>query len=347
MDRAVVFLVDGLGASALTERAGHARTLAGAASKSSVALSGFPSTTATGLATLTTATHPGVHGMVGYTAYDPGSDRVVELLKGWGPGLDPATWQRSETVFERAGAAGVPSFAVGVEKFRSTGFTEAVLRGAEFHSGKSVADRVDRVRELLDANERALVYVYAAELDHASHSHGKESPRWLRALETVDAAVTSLAATLGSKEGMLVTADHGSLDVPRSAHIFFDRIPGLIDGVRFAAGEPRGLQLHFEADASRELCERVTESWRASEADRAWVFTRPEAIAAGLFGPSVDPEVAPRIGDLIVAPRKRIAYYDSRADEKAQSMVGQHGSLTDEETRVPLLRFGAFARGRG
>jgi len=25
-------------------------------------------------------------------------------------------------------------------------------------------------------------------------------------------------------------------------------------------------------------------------------------------------------------------------------MVGQHGSLTDEETRVPLIRAGAYAR---
>lgn len=347
VDRAVVFLVDGLGASALAERAGHARTLAGASSKSSVALSGFPSTTAAGLATLTTATHPGVHGMVGYTTYDPGSDRVVELLKDWGAGLDPETWQRSTTVFQSAAAVGVPSFTVGLERFRTTGFTHAVLRGAQFHSGRSVEDRVARVRELLDANERALVYVYAAELDHASHNHGRESPQWLHALESVNAAAAMLVASLGPREGLLVTADHGSVDVPRASHVFFDRIPGLVDGVRFIAGEPRGLQLHFEKDASPELRERVLERWRVSEGDRSWVFTREEAVAGGLFGPTVDPEVLPRIGDIVVAARKRIAYYDSRADPKAQSMIGQHGSLTGEEVRVPLLRFGAFARARG
>lgn len=344
VDRAVVFLVDGLGASALAERGGHARTLASAATRSAVAHSGFPSTTVSALATLTTGTHPGRHGMVGYTAYDPGTNRVVELLKDLGPDLDPATWQRSPTVFESAREAGVPSFAVAIEKFRSSGFTGAVLRGAEFHSGRTVADRVARVRELLDTHERALIYVYAAELDQASHSHGKESERWLRALETVDAAAAALASSLGPREGLLVTADHGSLDVPSSSHVFFDQIPGLLDGVAFIAGEPRGLQLHFAQDAGPELRERVTERWRASEGDRSWVFTRDEAIASGLFGPSVDAAVLPRIGDLIVAARKRIAYYDSRADAMAQSMIGQHGSLTPEETRVPLLRFGAFAR---
>lgn len=344
VDRAVVFLVDGLGATALAERAGHARTLASASTRSSVAHAGFPSTTASGLATLTTGTHPGQHGMVGYTSFDPGTGRVVELLRDWGPDLDPLTWQRSPTIFETARGAGVPGFAVALEKFRSSGFTRAVLRGAEFHSGASIADRVERVRELLDTHDRALVYVYAAELDQASHSHGKESQRWLRALESVDASVAALAASLGPREGLLVTADHGSVDVPSSSHVFFDRLPGLLDGVAFVAGEPRGLQLHFAPDASAQLRDRVTERWRESEGGRSWVFSRAEAIESGLFGPRVDAAVAPRIGDVIVAARKRIAYYDSQADPKAQLMIGQHGSLTDDETRVPLLRFGAFSR---
>ena len=63
----------------------------------------------------------------------------------------------------------------------------------------------------------------------------------------------------------------------------------------------------------------------------------------GCSGP-VDAEVLPRIGDVIVAARSGIAYYDDRLDDKgAQRMVGQHGSLTNEERSVPLIRLGAFA----
>ena len=51
-----------------------------------------------------------------------------------------------------------------------------------------------------------------------------------------------------------------------------------------------------------------------------------------------------RIGDVIVAARKLIAYYDSReTNTSPRAMIGQHGSLTDEELRVPCLRIGAFA----
>ena len=71
--------------------------------------------------------------------------------------------------------------------------------------------------------------------------------------------------------------------------------------------------------------------------------SREEAIAAGWFG-AVSPDVTDRIGDIIVAARKSVAYYDSRiANEKGRNMIGQHGSWSDEELRVPLLRYGAFA----
>jgi hypothetical protein len=46
---------------------------------------------------------------------------------------------------------------------------------------------------------------------------------------------------------------------------------------------------------------------------------------------------------VIVAARKRIAYYDSRpADQSARGMIGQHGSLTDDERRIPLLGLGRY-----
>jgi hypothetical protein len=59
----------------------------------------------------------------------------------------------------------------------------------------------------------------------------------------------------------------------------------------------------------------------------------------------VHPDVLPRIGDVVVAARKRIVYYDSRPlDQAARNMIGQHGSLTAEERIVPLIRLGAFER---
>jgi hypothetical protein len=133
----------------------------------------------------------------------------------------------------------------------------------------------------------------------------------------------------------VLTADHGMVDVP--AHAQRIASEALLEGVRHVAGEPRCLQLHLDpATDAAALAAR----WRASEGKRAWVATRDEAIAAGWFG-TVDAEVLPRIGEVLVAARGEHAYYTD-PDDRARGMVGQHGSLTPAETAVPLLRFGAF-----
>jgi len=218
-----------------------------------------------------------------------------------------------------------------------------VLRGASYHGAPRIADRMLQAAELAATGSAALSYVYVPELDIASHAYGWQSRAWFEALEETDAALSRLKAEIGPSTGLLVTADHGVLDVEPHSHVLFDSVLALVDGLRFVAGDPRCLQLHIESDASPAVRERLLDAWRVSESSRAWVVSRDEAIAAGWFG-DVDPAVRPRIGDIVVAARKNIAYYDSRDTvSTARSMIGQHGSWSAAETRVPLLRFGAFA----
>lgn len=331
---AVVLLADGLGMTALTPRAGHARTFASRLGVDPTISSVFPTTTAAALATLTTGRPPGEHGLVGYTVLDAANDRVVNQLTGWDESMTP-DWQRCPTIFERAQAAGVASLAIGPARYRESGFTRAVLRGAEYHSAGSIPERLARAHEAL-SGPPALIYVYVPELDSASHAHGLESPNWLAALEELDAAVGRFVPGLGPAHGLLVTADHGVIDVPHAAQRLV--APELLDGVRHVAGEPRCLQLHLEPG---ESAEQHAERWRAVEGPRAWVATRGEAVAAGWFG-EVASEVLPRIGEVLIAARKRVAYYVD-PDDRGRAMIGQHGSLAPDETAIPLLRFGAFA----
>ncbi len=340
--RAVVVLVDGLGAEALRARSGHARTLAAAmATRADVIATGVPTTTAAAIATLTTGARPGEHGIVGYTVLDPERDRIVKQLQGWDEDMRPETWQRRDTLFEEADRDGLRAVAIGLEKYRDSGFTRAVLRGAEYIGAKGIADRFAALGRLLDDRSwRGIAYVYVAELDQAGHEFGVGSDRWAAALESVDSAVRRIVEELDARTGLIVTADHGMLDIPEPGRLVVPDGSPLWLGVRHVAGEHRMLHLHAEPGiAPAEIASR----WHEAEDARAWVATRDEAIGAGWFGPVV-PEVAPRIGDVLVAPRKAIAYYtEAQFAGRASKMVGQHGSWTDTETRVPLLRFGAFA----
>ncbi|GAB2972030.1 alkaline phosphatase family protein [Frigoribacterium salinisoli] len=335
---AVVLLVDGLGSSSLAQRKGHARTLTGV--KGSL-WSGFPSTTAAALATLTTGAAPGEHGLVGFTVLDPDNDRVVKQLSGWDALMTPDRWPRRRPLFESAPAGLV--HAVGAKRYRSSGLTHAILSGADYVVAETLGERVDRALDLVTRPEPALVYLYVPELDMAAHRLGWQSPEWTALLEDLDGEVRRLEAALPRDVGLLVTADHGMVDVPEHRRLVFGQQADLVAGVRHVAGDPRVLQLHLEPDATPEHRGALVEAWRRAEGERAWVVTREEAVAAGWFGP-VDPVVAPRIGDVLVAARKSVAWWDGRSTGGAPGdMVGHHGSWSDDETRVPLLRFGAYS----
>lgn len=337
----VLVLVDGLGRGNLTARAGHARFLSTRLTKKDAARSTFPSTTATALTSLLTGVDAGIHGIVGYRALIPGTTDAPNQLKGWETdGLDPLTWQRAEPLLERETAAGRPCFVVTKQIYRDSGFTRAIQRGATFVGAATAATRLAVAADLSAAHPGALIYVYLPELDTLGHAHGWESEQWLRGLEDLDADLRRFEDALPSGVGALVTADHGMVDVPARGHVLLAEGDPLLDGVAVVAGEPRLLQLYTQEGAADAVATR----WREAEATRSWVLTRAEAIAAGLYGPVVDAEVEPRIGDVLVAARSAVAYYDDRlADKKAQRMIGQHGSLTDQERIVPVIRLGAFA----
>jgi Type I phosphodiesterase / nucleotide pyrophosphatase len=340
--RIVVVLVDGLGAAALRARAGHARTLASASGQTIDTI--FPTTTAAALATLATGAMPGEHGLVGYSVLDGVNDRVVNQLSGWDDRLDPATWQRLPTVFERTREYGLSAVAVGPSRFQASGFTRAVLRGAEYRVAASISDRFAvAAKWLREPGPPGLLYLYAPELDMVAHALGWESPEWTAQLEEVDSEVRRLSVILRATDAMVLSADHGIIDIPVTSHLLIDSSPELVEGIRFVAGEPRCLQLHFEPDLNARERTALVERWRDAESGRSWIATRDEAIAAGWFG-AVATEVAPRIGDLLVAARKNIAYYDGRtATPHSLAMIGQHGSWSPAELQVPLVRFGALA----
>lgn len=340
---AILVLVDGLGRGNLTARSGHARFLTSHMAKKDAARSVFPATTATALTSLLTGVDAGEHGIVGYRARIPGTHRAPNQLKGWETdGLDPLTWQRSEPLLEREAAAGRPCFVVSKGLYEHTGFTRALQRGATFVGAQRIDERLEVAARLAADHPGALVYTYLPELDTIAHAHGWESERWIAGLEGVDGGIRMLSERADADTGILVTADHGIVDVPRERHVLLGSAGDeLLEGVEIVAGEPRMLQLYTAAGATASVVER----WREAEGGRSWVFTRDDAVAAGLYGPRVDDEVLPRIGDVLVAARGSVAYYDDRlADKKAQNMIGQHGSLTDQERIVPLIGLGAYGR---
>lgn len=333
--RVCVLLVDGLGWELLRAHPQAAPYLSSLAAAGRPLHAGFPATTATSLVSLGTGRPPGEHGMFGYemvVAAD-GREEILNSLR-WDDHVDPLRLQPGSTAFERAEAAGISVSRVAPGAFRDSGLTVAGLRGGDYVEAETAGERAALTAAALRRGERALVYVYYGDLDSTGHRQGCASESWLLQLAHVDRLAEQIADGLPADAVLIVTADHGMVDVAPHRRVDTDTTPELLTGVRHIAGEPRAVYVHAQPGAA---CD-VHAAWSELLGDRMWVLTRQQAIDAGWFGPAVADCLRPRIGDVVAAAYGDAAVVGSRRMPPSMlALVGMHGSLTSAEADVPLL----------
>jgi type I phosphodiesterase/nucleotide pyrophosphatase len=333
--RVCLLLIDGLGALALAAAAEAAPFLSSLRElpHSRTITSVFPSTTPIALTSLGTGLPPGEHGVTGLFVRRPEDGRLVNTLA-IPSDVDMRAFQSRRTAFERAVAAGVTVTRVGPKAFDGQGLSEAGLRGGDYAGAEGMGELVDETVRAAARSDRSLTYAYVSHLDATGHRRGCRSAAWLAELTHVDRVAEQLADSLPAGVTLVVTSDHGMVDVPFDNRRDVATTPELAAGVETVAGDLRGVHVHAVPGASPD----VLEAWRSTLLDEFWVLERDEAISAGLFGPTVADHVRGRIGDVVAAARGDSAVADSRHVPAAiLGLIGLHGSVTPEELLVPLL----------
>jgi hypothetical protein len=342
-NRACLLLVDGLGWELLQANRRWAPFLAAAAETGWPLTAGFPATTASSLGSLGTGRPPGEHGLVGYTMALPGLQRAFNCLR-WSPygigGFEdlrdrfpPEELQPEPTLFERAMDDGVAVSRLGPGEHASSGLSRAVLRGGAFVDVMSMGDLAATAAHRLAGARRSLVYAYHADLDRTGHVRGVGSDALRLELANVDRLVAQIAERLPGDAALVVTGDHGMVDLRPEERIDLADQPELAAGVRLLAGEARARHVHASRGAARD----VLSAWRELLGHAMWVWPRDEAIAGGWFGPRVPDRVRPRIGDVVAAAFGAVGVLERNVDPAQARLVGHHGSMTPAEQLVPLI----------
>ena len=338
--RVCLLLVDGLGWESLAANQQAAPFLNSIARAPLTA--GFPATTAASLSSLGIGVPLGEHGLIGYTMALPGYARAFNTLTwglyGIGPRVDlvdevvPETFQPLATLAERAAAAGVPIHHLGPAFHEWSGLTRAIGRGERFHPANSLEAVAKGALRLLNA-PRTFVFGYHPRLDAAGHVHGVSSQAWNDELIAVDHGVRLLAEQLPLHTTLVISGDHGMVDLRPEERLDLADHPELRAGVRLLSGEARARYLSTVPGATDD----VLHAWRSTLGDRMWVWTEDEAIATGIFGPRVTDRARARIGDIVAAAYGRVGIVERTVDPAQARLVGHHGSLTPAEQLVPLL----------
>ena len=321
----VLLVVDGLGAEQLRTRTHLAPVICGGEGQSITSVA--PSTTACALTTLVTGRPPSEHGVVGYRVALDGD--VFNVLQWSIRGRDARMRVPAEQFQPWPSFPGAtePVPVVTRYDYGPTGFTAAHLGRVELHRWHTQAGLVTAVRRLASAGA-PFVYAYYEGIDKIAHAEGL-GDFYDDELRSTDRLVGDVLDVLPPGCALVVTADHGQVEVGGSVEVFG---PEVMDGVSLISGEGRFRWLHVRPGALDDVVQAAAGAY----GDIAWVRTKEQIIEEGWLGGVPSSTVAARLGDVALLPFVPTAFLDP-ADTGELRLVARHGSLTADEMLIPLL----------
>jgi hypothetical protein len=214
---------------------------------------------------------------------------------------------------------------------------------AAFHDGASIwkfsglADCFGVIKQAAtSSNERNCVYAYWPEFDGLAHSKGVHSPEVAQHFAELDEAFGRFVKNMrGTDSTIIVTADHGFVDIPASGVIQMGDHPELADCLVLPlCGEQRFAFCYVHPDKVERFKQYVT-----SELSHAVdLHKSSDLIAQGWFGlGEAHPELESRVGHYTLVMKPGYKIRDRILGEKPKRHIGVHGGVTPEEMRVPLV----------
>ena len=335
----VLLVVDGLGQAQLDS--GPAPALR--ASRRGTMTSVFPSTTASAVTTFLTGLAPVEHALTGWFMWLRELDSVVAPLpfttRAGGTdlaslGVSPADVFIGPNVFERVRA---DCHAVQPAELVDSSYSRAHTRGAAPRGFEGLDGLVDSILDIVGhARRRTYVSAYWPVLDTLSHEFGASSVEARRHLAEIDLHFARLRTALaGSGTLLVVTADHGFVDIRPESRLDADSVPGLAPMLsQPLCGEPRLAYCYVRDERRGDFVERAVEGL----AGAARVVDSASMIEDGWFGlADPHPRLRERVGDHALVMRDGYAICDRVGDEKPVHHIGVHGGVSREEMQVPLV----------
>lgn len=322
-EQVVLLVLDGLGWNQLCDRAALAPTLSAMEGGSITTVA--PSTTATALTSIATGLAPGEHGVIGYRM---AIDRSVLNVLRWSvDGRDARSTIPPASIQSHDPFLGQRPVVITRAEFADTGFTRAHLDRTRLRGWRVASSIVVEVAAALRRHE-PFVYAYYDGIDKIAHEFGLGA-HYDAEVAAADRLVADLRAVLPAGAVLVVTSDHGQMDVGDD---LIEPDPAVLSHVDLQSGEGRFRWLHARPGRSRGLQAEA----EARHSDRAWVVTREQVIDEGWLGPHVTDAARGRLGDVALVPRDTAAFVDP-ADGGSIRLMARHGSLTADEMYVPLL----------
>jgi hypothetical protein len=334
-DHYVFVLVDGLGMNLVETLPGDSFLRAHVAME---LRSVHPSGTPAGLTSIATGLWPSEHGVIGWFEYLEQPDLLVTTLpfverfsrRPLGEfGVTPQTLYPQPTLMPRFAcdaAAFMPAF------ISDSAYSRYFTGGCTTYGYDTLPNAMRDVRRRIQSTPGpTYTYVYIPFVDQAEHVHGVYADPVRAALRDVDKSLARLAEGVTDGVRIVVSADHGQIDVhDEDTHLIDDGDHLLELLAAPPTGDPRVALFHVRARKH----DTFEDAFRQRFLEQFALLTTAEAEALHMLGPGVLSALARKLsGDYVAIPRGPSALM-----YKPESpMRGYHGGMARDEVRIPLV----------
>jgi predicted AlkP superfamily pyrophosphatase or phosphodiesterase len=316
----------------------------------------FPSTTAAAVTTINTGLTPQEHALPEYVLYFREVDRIIQPLpftyldeSGQVKPLtdvSPRILRISRTIYQALKKAGIESFAFIDSSYAYGAYSTLAWKGSTIIPFINYSDLVVRLRKALEAKKgHAYFCLYIGDLDSIQHKYGPYTDE-----HHADVSVLSfllkkellekIDRRVANETLLLITADHGQLNVSPQETIYLNRYRKLLNSFQksernkpiLPTGSPRDVFLHIEEKVD-EMCKFLSNKLKG----KARVIETRDAVTSGLFGRGRPrKKFYERAGNVLVLPYKNYTIWYKFTKRKKFEFLGHHGGLSREEMLVPF-----------
>lgn len=292
----------------------------------------FPSTTSTVLSTIATGMLPAGHGLIGYIAFSRDLGTRINVLDYTVPGTGCPVDKLGtmSEVFSEIKPIGLEldntkTAAIVPYNYAKTAFSRTLYGGSDINGYLNLWDALAQVSYHASLG-KDYIFLYVPFIDAAAHVYGPYSEATKITAHEIYSSVKKYLARLSEDYDVLVTADHGHIEV--SDRIYLDRDEQLTRMLNFPPfGDVRMISL----DSGKDVIPHMQETY-----ENLPTFDR--GAVSSLFGSGENDVIRKRVGNFVSIATDRKIYLTKSLHDENSMLKGHHSSLMREEMEIPLIK---------
>ncbi|MBN2156293.1 MAG: alkaline phosphatase family protein [Candidatus Lokiarchaeota archaeon] len=346
MDNIVLITIDGLGYNYFTQNASSLKfpiTNYLHAKITSV----FPSTTAAAMTTIYTGVAPKNHGCLAWFTYlkELGVISTIPPLKRrhyddlvTTKYIKATDILQFQSIFTKL--PNIEGYFVISEKLKDTPYDSVVSQGARSIGFTNFSDSINQIYKILqtDNAKKKFILHYWDGFDAKCHTDGISNsvPHFVDLFTEIHFLFKKITQ-LKKKTAVIVTADHGMVDVPENKVIYLKDHDKLEETLTLPlCGEGRVPFCYVRAPYKKQFESYINKEFQ----EYCDLLTMEDLLNMELFGLSEShPRFKYRIPDYCLLMKENYILVDNMLKENRFQLKAVHGGLSDEELYVPLIVF--------